>query len=69
MREIFLIHCFSCGHDCTASVVEQKIGNPIKRCGNCRSLNFRILERVPVVDDETPMEFVNLGETEEKCVT
>lgn len=38
------IHCFSCGRDTETNEVRQPTEKPIRRCGNCRSLFFKVLE-------------------------
>lgn len=43
MTTLTPIHCFSCGHNSYIEEVPQKVGKPLKRCKNCRSLNFRPL--------------------------
>jgi hypothetical protein len=51
MTKVIFIHCFSCGQDCTSSEARQKVGKPIRRCGKCRSLNFRVISMSEFVDD------------------
>ena len=77
MGEIILSHCFSCGQDCSASPAVQKTGSPILRCGKCHSLNFRVMERKTVTDEENNLDFPHLQvaveqnyqESEEECAT
>lgn len=59
MTQIILIHCRSCGEDCTASWATPHQGHPIMRCGKCRSLNFRVIETVDV-EEEHPADYDRL---------
>lgn len=67
------IHCYSCGHNSYIEEVPQKVGRALKRCKNCRSLNFRLLhETAPLetLEDYRPLlNYVrnkNKGESEKK---
>lgn len=60
MTKIIFIHCHSCGEDGNASWAVPRHGNPVMRCGKCRSLNFRVIESADV-EDESPAEYGRLA--------
>jgi len=55
MKTNIIIHCFSCGRDAVVDKVEQLTGKPIRRCSNCRSLNFKVLDAPLFTEEVIPL--------------
>ena len=58
------IHCYSCGKDTVTSAVEQPHEKPIRRCANCRSLFFKVLEE----DQPLPAPKVEITQMEDESL-